>query len=476
MTALTPPPVRYKGGTCSSGEIAARAASWYGYLRRAPAPPSALRAMPMANRPDSVALFFALSALPTPVILLSEDPRTWRTSPVVPPGTPLILSPAQRDLAAAAGDYELRPEIVQEEEGLSRPSDSPTFFSFPGVVFFTSGTTGAPKPVYVTAENLVRSARMTSETQGVPRGTGVIGTLPLSTKYGFLSSIALATVLGGPLALLEQFDHRSVLELFASREYDFFSCTPLMADVLSRCPLDGSPPPAPRVVISSAGQLSPAVHRAFKARFGVGPRVTYGSTEGGLICAMRPGDVEQPESVGRPVRGVELRIGDDPRRPVGVGTPGRVWYSSPWYMEGYGFPPDLEARGDIDGWFPTGDLGVIDATGALTLLGRSDDCFKTQSGHLVNPAEVAAALRSHPAVVDAAVVPVSGPTGVAIAALLEVDGVASPHSLRSHAAQLLPPWAQPQVIVTIPSLPRAASGKIDRNACIKLVEAQSPGL
>jgi O-succinylbenzoic acid--CoA ligase len=142
-------------------------------------------------------------------------------------------------------------------------------------------------------------------------------------------------------------------------------------------------------------------------------------------------------------------------------------------MEGYGFPGALEPREEIDGWFPTSDLGVLDAAGFLTLLGRSDDCFKTQAGHLVNPAEVAIALRSHRAVVDVAVVPVNGSTGTAIGVLVEADGELDPASLRSHAAQCLPSSSQPQVIVAIPALPRTANGKIDRDACTKLLQERS---
>jgi O-succinylbenzoic acid--CoA ligase len=139
-------------------------------------------------------------------------------------------------------------------------------------------------------------------------------------------------------------------------------------------------------------------------------------------------------------------------------------------MAGYGFPGALEPREEIDGWFPTSDLGVLDAAGVLTLLGRSDDCFKTPAGHLVNPAEVASALRRHPAVVDAAVVPVNGVMGAAIGVLVEAMVELDSASLRRHAARLLPSFAQPQLIMSVPALPRMASGKIDRAACIKILE------
>jgi acyl-CoA synthetase (AMP-forming)/AMP-acid ligase II len=166
-------------------------------------------------------------------------------------------------------------------------------FTLPFLVFSTSGTTGRPKPACKAAAKMMRSAGATAELQGVPRGAGIIGALPFCTSYGFLSGLALATLVGGRLALLERFDHRALLALFASRDYHFFSATPLMADVLGRCPLDGPVPPAPAAVISSAGHLPPSVFRTFKDRFGVGPRGTYGSAEGNLVCAVRPGDADQ---------------------------------------------------------------------------------------------------------------------------------------------------------------------------------------
>jgi len=472
-SALVPPAILFRGRTWSSEAMRARAAAWRAHISSTLTPAPQLVAIPLANRPDSVALFLALSAGPAAATILSEDPRTWKTSPPIPPGTPLFLTPEQRGLAEPGADGGLRPVVMPETADTPRQCDLPPFFSLPALVFLSSGTTGLPKPAYKAAAKMLRSARTTAGMQGVPHGAGIIGALPLHASYGFLSGLALAMIVEGRLALLEHFDHRAVLSLFASGKFHFFSGTPLMVDMLSRCAVEGPPPPAPPVVISSAGHLPPAVFRAFKTRFGVAPRATYGSAEGNLVSAAGLGDPEQPDSVGRPAPGVEVRIGDDPRHPLPSGAPGRIWYSSPWYMEGYGFPGALEPREEIDGWFPTSDLGVLDAAGVLTLLGRNDDCFKTQAGHLVNPAEVAIGLRSHPAVVDVAVVPVHGATGAVIGVLVETDQALDSASLRGHAARTLPASSQPQVIVATSTLPRTASGKIDRIACIQLLQKGS---
>src|SRR4029434_2794134 len=95
------PAVLFKGRSWSSEEMGAMAAGWRAWIVRTLVPPPPLVAIPLANRPDSVALFLALTAGPSVVMVLSEDPRTWRTSPPIPPHTPLVLTPEQHGLAAS---------------------------------------------------------------------------------------------------------------------------------------------------------------------------------------------------------------------------------------------------------------------------------------------------------------------------------------------------------------------------------------
>ena len=143
-----------------------------------------------------------------------------------------------------------------------------------------------------------------------------------------------------------------------------------MADLLARAPWSGTPPAVPPICHISAGRLSLRVFEAFRSRFGVALRPNYGQTENGFITVdTGPEDEVRPGSVGRPSPGIEVRIGDDPCNPVPHGRLGRVWYKSPWYMEGYGFPGRLAARESFDGWWPTQDLGSLDETNRLTVAG-----------------------------------------------------------------------------------------------------------
>src|SRR5215468_5593996 len=108
---FTAPAMLFEGRTRSSRDTEAIAAAWHAHLSRAIGDAAPLAAIPLANRPDSLALFLALTAGTAAAIVLSEDPRSWRTAPAIPAGTPLVLTPEQGALADAAKVCGLRPEI-----------------------------------------------------------------------------------------------------------------------------------------------------------------------------------------------------------------------------------------------------------------------------------------------------------------------------------------------------------------------------
>lgn len=430
-------------------------------------------AIALANHPQAIALFFAVSSLPLPVILLSPDPRTWRSSPPIPAGTPLFLAPAFGQLTRAGEALGLRTYALPEPR-ISPPLRRPAFLSAPGFVTCTSGSTGPPKPVYIATRSFLLQAASIVEAYRLPEGCGLVASLPLSSHFGLGHGLILPTVLQSPIGLVEQFDHRSVLNLFMSGQYHYWAGTPLMADMLARALLPEPRPPAPQVCHISAGRLSEAVFRAFLKRFEVALRPSYGRTENGFITAETSPPVEvRPETVGRAAPGIQIRVGDDPHDPYPPGKMGRVWFTSAWYMEGYGFPPRLETREGRDGWWPTEDVGVLDQAGCLMLVGRLDDCFKTSSGHLVNPAEVTRVLTSQPGVRDAAVVPVPGGSGPVIGALVEADEAIEAVELRASAVRELPSWLQPRILLVTAEIPRLPSGKVDRQTCVTILAKAS---
>jgi long-chain acyl-CoA synthetase len=426
-------------------------------------------AMVMANDPPSVALLFALSCFPVPLIVLPPDLKAWGSSPPLPAGTRLVLPPAFAGLAAEAGTLGFETTVLGDPDGSSDARDIPRFMATPGFVLFTSGSTERPRPVYRSTAAIFSAVRALMAAVGLSRGSGLIATLPLARAFGLNQGVIAATVLEGPLALLERFDHRRLLRLFSSRQYRYWTGTPMMADVLSRCRLTGAHPAPPVCLIG--GRVPADVAQRFEERFGVPLRSYYGSTETGSISVdVAPASEVRSDTTGRPVPGVRLCIGD-PRAPYPAGTLGRIWVSSPQYlMQGYGFPPDLEPPETVNGWWATPDVGSLDATGSLTIAGRLDDCFRTDAGHLVNPGAVAAALEGYPGITDSAVVPIATSAGPVLGVLVQSATRVTPGELRGHLLRSVPAWSQPRVVETTDALPRLANGRIDRRACITLLE------
>jgi acyl-CoA synthetase (AMP-forming)/AMP-acid ligase II len=425
--------------------------------------------MVMLNDPQSVALFFALSAFPVPLILLPLDLEPWGNPPL-PRDTRLVLTPTLGHLDAEASQLGIAVTVVPDSEAPSPSPSNPPSMAMPGVVVFTSGSTGLPRPVYRSTTALLHAARTLMGAVGPPGGGGIIATLPLAQMFGLNHGLLAASILGAPLALVRRFDHHVVLGLFASREWRYWAGTPMMADVLSRCPLPGPHPAPPACVIG--GHVSADLARRFAARFGVPLRGAYGTTEVGTVTvdAVAAAEVDS-RTAGRPLPGVDLRVGDDPRRPGPAGTLGRIWLSSPKsLMEGYGFPAHLEPPATVDGWWATPDVGHVDPLGRLTLEGRLDDCFRTDAGHVVSPGAVAAALERYPGLADVAAVALATPAGPVLGVLVESAGRLDAAELRRHLSRSLPSWSQPRVIEATVALPRLSNGRPDRRACIAWLE------
>jgi acyl-coenzyme A synthetase/AMP-(fatty) acid ligase len=465
-SALGPPAIVFKGRRWTSDEVAEVASGWLELIHDSVPRDARLTAMLMANQPDAIALFFALSSLPHPVVLYHADPRALRSSPSIPPGTPLFITPSLRAMATAGQALGLRAVVLPERRPPEGPTAPAPFMTCPGFVNFTSGSTGLPKPVYITTQSFLLQTAAIIGTCALSADSAVAGSLLLSTHYGLGQALMLPTVLGSSLGLLERFDPRSLLSLFASGPYAYWAGTPLMADLLARVNVPGPRSAVPPICHISAGKLSERVFRAFFDRFGVKLRPNYGQTENGFITVdTAPDDAIRPDCVGRAAPGIEVRIGDDPLDPFPPGQLGPVWFKSPWYMEGYGFPPDLTPREGRQGWRPTADIGSLDAEGYLALAGRADDCFKTSVGHLVNPGEIVQALTADPRVREVVVVPVHGSSGPVVGVLVEAERAIGAEMLRAVAVRTLPAWLQPHVLLVAEQLPRLANGKADREAC-----------
>ena len=464
-TPLCPPSIVTRDSIVSAEEMAARSAAFVDALHTTLPVGTPLVAMVLGNDAESVALFFALAALDPAMVLLGADPHGWNTEPAWPRGTCLVLPPGRAHLAGEAAARGLAVCCIPTADP-SRRSATPLVQGTRGLVFLTSGSTGVPKPVCRRFETLAGAARMLAAALPLVGDGGILGAVPLDRAFGANNALMLATVTGRPLGLLERFDHNEFFALCEERAWAYWGGTPALADILSRS-TRRVPPGMPKVA-TVVGRVSPSLAEAYQQRFGVPPRGLYGTTETFTIAlALGSADEVSGENVGRPLPGVDVRIGA-PDVPAPVGETGRVWIRTPWMMEGYGYPPTITSPLE-HGWWATPDLGRLDDEGRLTIVSRADDRIRTATGLILDPRPLAAAIEAVDGVREAVVVPVDAADGTSFAVLVEADASVRPTAVRAALAAALPAGTQPRLLRVVEELPRLSSGRADRRACLDLL-------
>src|SRR6185369_6884584 len=143
--AFGPPAIVFESRLWPAEEVAAVAAGWLDVLRARIPRTVRLTAMTLSNHPEAVALLFALSSLPLPVVVYPPDPRAWRSAPPLPEDTPLFIPPSLGELAPAGEVLGLRTVVLPDPRLGAAAMGAVEFLTCPGFVNFTSGSTGLPK-------------------------------------------------------------------------------------------------------------------------------------------------------------------------------------------------------------------------------------------------------------------------------------------------------------------------------------------
>jgi len=362
------------------------------------------------------------------------------------------------------------------------------------VVVYTSGTSGRPRGAMLTHRALVANLEQGAavEPMTVEADDVVLLVLPLFHIYGLNAGLGMAVFRGATSVLAERFDPVDTLALLARHRVSVVIGAPPMYVAWSMLPDVESAFATVRLATSGAAPLPAAVLQRVLEVTGHHVFEGYGLTETApVLTTTLRSEVAKPNSIGRPLPGVELRLVDADGRPIdggadGGGDPddpddpdeggvGEIEVRGANLFSGYW--PDGAGGPSADGWWRTGDVAYADADGDLHLVDRRRELILV-SGFNVYPREVEDVLLRHPDIEEAAVIGIPHPyTGESVKALVvAVPGARlSVEEVIEWAARSLARFKCPTAVEFVPELPHSATGKISKGRLREIAAAAGPG-
>lgn len=335
-------------------------------------------------------------------------------------------------------------------------------------LIYTSGTTGAPKGVMVPHVGLTHFARISATSRDMGQADVAYGALPMSHIFGIATVLMATLYAGASLFMRPRFDGNDVFEALEVPGVTILQGVPTMfTRILAVAAQHGAGPgeyPRLRYLYTGGAPLDPTLKCDVETLFGQPLHHGYGITEyAGSLFITRMDAPRADCSAGHIVEGVEIEITDDAGTPLPAGERGQIRVRGPGVMLGYYRNPEQTAEALLPGgWLNTGDLGYLDADGALFISGRSKDLI-IRSGFNVYPIEVESVINAFPGVRQSAVVgrPASDGNEEVVAFIETQQGASVDHkALDAYLRESLAPYKRPAEIRTIDVIPTTASGKL----------------
>jgi long-chain acyl-CoA synthetase len=380
------------------------------------------------------------------------------------------LCQAARALVPAAAFLDAH-ELADAQGTSDGPVDLPA--GAVAMILYTSGTTGAAKGAMITHASLAtHTAALVHHVLALTADDVVLASLPLTHSYGLRMTLLAPFYAGARAVLLERFSAHRVRELVTGEGITWFPGVPTMFHALAHePPLASNEAPKLRWCLSAGAPLPREIRLKAEAALHSKVRQGFGLTEATFSTISLPHDDEGADTVGHPVFGVEVRIVDEQGKELPPGTPGEICIRGQNVMAGYLDDPEATTDVTRNGFLHSGDIGVIDEQGRLTVVDRIKDMI-IRGGFNVYPAEVEAALVEHPSVRDAVVVGIEDPHyGEEVVAVLVLEpGLALDVSaLDVFCRARLSRTKLPRLYGTLHALPVGASGKVLRRSVRALV-------
>jgi acyl-CoA synthetase (AMP-forming)/AMP-acid ligase II len=407
---------------------------------------------------------FYLSDLGAKVLVIERDkasPAAEVASKLNVPIVRLVPTPSQ-----GAGSFTLEFPDSLAAAAAARPG--PAQPDDVALVLHTSGTTSRPKIVPLAQRNVCASARNIRETLALGPADRGLSIMPLFHIHGLIAGTLAPLSAGGEMCYTTGFNALKFFGWMEQVHPTWYTGVPTMhqailsrasksAEVIKANPL--------RFIRSSSASLPPQVLQELEAVFGAPVIESYGMTEAAhqMTSNPLPPGKRKPGSVGV-AAGPQVQVIDAHGKPVPPGATGEVAIRGENVTAGYENNPKANAEAFTHGWFRTGDQGVMDAEGYLTITGRLKEIIN-RGGEKISPREVDEVLMDHPAVQQCVCFAVPHDKlgeDVAAAVVLRDGAQATERELREFVAGRLADFKVPRKVLVLPEIPKGATGKIQR--------------
>lgn len=332
---------------------------------------------------------------------------------------------------------------------------------------YTSGSSGAPKGALLAHGPVARATHCIAERLQLSSSDVSLGPTSLASSFQLVANLLPGMHRGVAIGVMARWDPAAAWDEMERRGVTVMVGNPLLfADLLNECRSRKARPSALWRMLSGGAPLPPDIKGAFADEYGILVAESFGMSElGGFVAMGYPH--REPErrlpAVGPTLPDREVRIADENDRELPAGQPGQILIRD-GYMLGYWNMPDKTAEVLRDGWLHTGDVGVMDQQGYISMLGRWSERI-VSAGRVIFPRPLEEALLRHPAVRYACVIGTPDPgLGEIVKGIVELypGQEASPEELLAHCSAQLGPERSPAAIEVIGEMPMTPTGKIGR--------------
>jgi len=389
----------------------------------------------------------------------------------------LVVAPSRADAARDVADrHGARIETLDEAGGGSLMDGldglSPDFDDVArgpddlAAILYTSGTTGRSKGAMLSHDNLLSNALTLVDVWRFTAGDRLIHALPIFHTHGLFVASNVVLLSGGSMVFLSKFDPDAILRLMPD-------CTTMMGvptfytRLLQHPGLTREAAAGMRLFTSGSAPLLAETHRQFAERTGHAILERYGMTETNMNTSNPYGGDRIAGTVGQALPGVDVRIVDpESGAPLPVGETGMIEVRGPNVFSGYWRMPEKTASEfRPDGFFITGDLGLIDERGYVQIVGRGKDLV-ISGGFNIYPKEVETEIDQMPGVVESAVIGIAHPDfgeGVTAVVVREKGASIDETAVMAGLSERLARFKQPKRVIFVDELPRNTMGKVQKN-------------